>query len=225
MTSETGRDGAEGLPDVLPIFPLSGVLLLPRGQLPLNIFEPRYLAMTREAMTGDQLIGMIQPRAPGGEREPSPVVYDTGCAGRITAFRETDDGRYLITLSGVCRFIVTDEIALTDTGYRRVSPTYARYLGDLVEPDAATVDRDRLLRALQFCVPAGSDNEIDWSAVERMPSDRLVTSLAMLLPFSPGEKQALLEAADIGACAEILVTLMEMLAASDVDADTEGMLQ
>ncbi len=109
--------------------------------------------------------------------------------------------------------------------YRRVCPTYARYLGDLVEPDAATVDRDRLLRALQSCVPTGSGNEIDWPAVERMPSDRLVISLAMLFPFNPGEKQALLEAADIGVCAEILVTLMEMLAASDVDVDTEGMLQ
>ncbi len=225
MTAETGRDGTAGLPDILPIFPLSGVLLLPRGQLPLNIFEPRYLAMTREAMIGNQLIGMIQPLAPGGENTPSPALYDTGCAGRVTAFQETADGRYLITLSGVCRFVVADEITVTDTGYRRVCPSYTRYLGDLVEPDAAIVDRDRLLRALQLCVPAGSGGEIDWPAVERMASDRLVTSLAMLFPFNQGEKQALLEAADIGACAEILITLMEMLAASDVDADTEGMLQ
>ena len=225
MTAETERDGVPGLPDILPIFPLSGVLLLPRGQLPLNIFEPRYLAMTREAMGGHQLIGMIQPLAPGGEAGPSPALYDTGCAGRITAFQETNDGRFLITLSGVCRFGVAEEIALTDAGYRRVHPSYARYLDDFAEPDAATVDRDLLLRALQLCVPAGSGNEIDWPAVERMPSDRLVTSLAMLFPFNPSEKQALLEAADIGACAEILITLMEMLAASDVDANTEGLLQ
>jgi len=216
---------AQGLPDILPIFPLSGVLLLPRGELPLNIFEPRYLAMTRDAMTGARLIGMIQPLEPGGERESTPAVYDTGCAGRITAFQETDDGRFLITLSGVCRFVVEDELALTDTGYRRVCPAYVRFLGDLDDPDAGAVDRDRLVRALQDCVPAGAGGDIDWPAVERMPSDRLVTSLAMMFPFSPGEKQALLEAPDLGACAETLMTLMEMLAATDGEAGTEGKLQ
>ena len=225
MTPETGRAAVQGLPDILPIFPLSGVLLLPRGQLPLNIFEPRYLAMTRDAMIGDRLIGMVQPIAPGGAREPAPAVYDTGCAGRITAFQESDDGRYLITLSGVCRFVIADELALTDSGYRRVCPAYERYTGDLAEPDETSIDRDRLFDALRACLPSDRGGDIDWPAVERMASDRLLTSLAMMFPFSPGEKQALLEAVDIGERTRILITLMEMLAASDGNASAEGKLQ
>src|ERR1700738_4074698 len=106
------RRGGAALPAILPIFPLTGVLLLPRGRLPLNIFEPRYLAMTEDALAGNRMIGMIQPSDPAC-RSPAPAVYGIGCAGRITTFSETDDGRFLITLTGICRFEVTRELATT----------------------------------------------------------------------------------------------------------------
>src|SRR5205085_10260131 len=131
------RAGA-GLPDILPIFPLTGVLLLPRGRLPLNIFEPRYLAMTRGALAGDRLIGMVQPRDPtasGG----NPRVYPTGCAGRITSFSETEDGRFLITLTGTCRFRIREELPLLE-GYRRVVPEWSEFARDLESENEPAFD-------------------------------------------------------------------------------------
>src|SRR5215472_17376962 len=115
------RRGGTALPTILPIFPLTGVLLLPRGRLPLNIFEPRYLAMTRDALAGDRLIGMVQPSDPNVSLAGNPPVYPAGCAGRITSFSEADDGRYLITLTGLCRFRICEELPL-HSGYRRVIP-------------------------------------------------------------------------------------------------------
>src|ERR1700756_1635001 len=111
------RVSGTALPSMLPIFPLTGVLLLPRGRLPLNIFEPRYWAMTRDALAGERLIGMVQPSDPGVAAE-NPPVYPTGCAGRITSFSETDDGRFLITLTGISRFRIREELPLLE-GYRR----------------------------------------------------------------------------------------------------------
>src|SRR5918911_1885434 len=139
------------LPDMLPIFPLTGVLLLPRGRLPLNIFEPRYLAMTRDALGGERLIGMIQPSDP--QREPglggmNPPVYPVGCAGRITQFAETDDGRFLITLTGVSRFRIVEELPLL-SGYRRVIPDWMPFAADREIPDAPQFDRARLVRGLK----------------------------------------------------------------------------
>src|SRR5712671_208947 len=136
------------LPEIIPIFPLTGVLLLPRGRLPLNIFEPRYLAMTSDALGGERLIGMIQPSGPPGDQgagRMNPPVYPTGCAGRITAFSETDDGRYLITLTGTSRFRIREELPLLE-GYRRVVPEWLEFARDFESEDEPGFDRERLLR-------------------------------------------------------------------------------
>ena len=194
------------LPDILPIFPLTGVLLLPRGRLPLNIFEPRYLAMTRDAMEGERLIGMVQPQEGAGDAG-DPPVYRTGCAGRMVSFSETDDGRYLITLSGLARFDIARELPRAQL-YRRVVPEWEPYRGDLA-PATDTIDRARLLAALKpFLERQGVI--ADWRAVDATPDVRLVTTVAMVAPFQPAEKQALLEARDLGERARLLTALVEM---------------
>ncbi len=211
------RSTAHARPETLPIFPLAGVLLLPRGQLPLNVFEPRYLAMTRDAMLGDRLIGMVQPIDPGEDGEGAPAVYTTGCAGRITSFQTTDDGRCLITLTGVTRFDIVDELPLTDTGYRRVRVAYDGYAGDMGEPDEDAIDRARLVRALKACLPTDGESVLDWDSIDGMTNDALVTTLAMAFPFAPSEKQALLEAPGAGEIARILTMLMDITAATFED--------
>ncbi|MBP2311312.1 LON peptidase substrate-binding domain-containing protein [Azospirillum soli] len=195
------------LPRTLPIFPLAGVLLLPRGRLPLNIFEPRYLAMVEDAMAGDRMIGMVQPTDPAS-REREPSVYETGCAGRITTFAETEDGRYLITLTGLCRFTILREVDGVH-GYRRVAPAWERFADDLKTEPRGELDRPRLLAGLMsyFKVQGIS---VDWKAIECTPDERLVTSLAMICPFEPSEKQALLEAPDLSERAKLLIALIEM---------------
>jgi len=195
------------LPRTLPIFPLAGVLLLPRGRLPLNIFEPRYRAMVEDAMAGDRMIGMVQPTDPAS-REREPSVYETGCAGRITTFAETEDGRYIITLTGLCRFTILREVEGL-RGYRRVSPAWERFAEDLKAEPCGELDRPRLLAGLMsyFKVQGIS---VDWSAIESTPDERLVTSLAMICPFEPSEKQALLEAPDLSERAKLLIALIEM---------------
>lgn len=194
------------LPPVIPIFPLSGVLLLPRARLPLNIFEPRYLAMTDAAMAGGRMIGMLQP-IDEAEGENEPAIRPVGCAGRITEFRETDDGRYLITLIGIARFRVTREMART-TPYRQAAVDYGTYASDLAA-DRGEIDRARLKRVLQpFLATAGIP--ADLAAIEKAPDEAVVNALAIICPFSPVEKQALLEAADLAARGELLVSLMEM---------------
>jgi len=196
------------LPETLPIFPLTGVLLLPRGRLPLNIFEPRYLAMIRDALGGERLIGMIQPSDPS-EGGMNPALYATGCAGRITSFSETDDGRYLITLTGVSRFRVREELPLL-SGYRRVVPSWPEFAADLA-PAELGIDRERLIRGLRlFFEQRGV--EADWTMIDKAPGEHLVHSIAMLCPFAPNEKQALLESADLAARAELLTSLVEMAA-------------
>ncbi len=224
MSPRPPRPSLDALPATLPIFPQAGVLLLPHAQLPLNIFEPRYLAMTRDAMNGHRVIGMVQPIDPQEEREDAPAVYMTGCAGRITAFDETDDGRYVITLTGMCRFAITGELPLVDPGYRCVHATYDRYADDLQGPAHDAVDREPLLSALRACLPS-DDDCVDWQAIERMTSDSLVVSLAMLLPFAPSEKQALLEASGTEDRARILTTLMAMMAATSDTGGVEARLQ
>jgi uncharacterized protein len=203
------RPGGPALPSILPIFPLPGVLLLPRGRLPLNIFEPRYLAMTRDALAGERLIGMVQPTDPRVVGD-NPPVYPTGCAGRITSFSETDDGRFLIVLTGVSRFRIREELPLLE-GYRRVVPEWREFAGDLESEDQPGFDRDRLLRGLRTYFQHHKI-EADWDAITSVPGERLVTSIAMVCPFEPNEKQALLEASDLDERARLLTAIVEMAA-------------
>ncbi|MBV9523842.1 MAG: LON peptidase substrate-binding domain-containing protein [Alphaproteobacteria bacterium] len=201
--------GTAELPATLPIFPLAGVLLLPRGRLPLNIFEPRYLNMTRDALASDRLIGMVQPTEDERPGHP-PALYRMGCAGRITQFSETDDGRFLITLTGVARFEIGAEVAAAH-GYRRVAPRWERFRGDLEETGGSPVDRPRLMAALNVFFKL-HEITADWDAIEATADERLVTSLAMICPFAPNEKQALLEADDLTERARLLTALIEMAA-------------
>jgi hypothetical protein len=223
MSASTER-AAAALPEILPIFPLTGVLLLPRGRLPLNIFEPRYLAMVRDALGGERLIGMVQPHEPQddnrGRGAENPPVYPIGCAGRITAFAEADDGRYMITLTGVSRFRIVEEFPLL-SGYRRVRPDWSPFGRDLEPQEPAGFDRDRLVRGLlAFFTQQGL--EADWEAMKKAPIEHLVTSIAMLCPFPPSEKQALLEAADLADRAQLLTALIEMAAIRPTAEDDSG---
>ena len=204
------------LPRTIPVFPLTGVLLLPGGRLPLNVFEPRYLHMVQDALAADRMIGMIQPQAEELEGAP-PALYRTGCAGRIVSFSETDDGRYLITLSGICRFDVGEEIATT-RGYRRVVPSWQPYAADLDEEQPPALDRARLMKAVEGYFKAQSLSA-DWDAIKGTPDGRLLVALSMVCPFGPAEKQALLEAADPTRRAETLIALMEMAAITPPSAE------
>jgi len=213
------------LPDILPIFPLTAVLLLPRGRLPLNIFEPRYLAMTRDALGGARLIGMVQPNepaagGPGIDNRMNPPVYPVGCAGRITQFSETDDGRYLLTLTGVSRFRIREELPLV-SGYRRVVPDWRPFAHDQDSLADPGFDRERLIRGLKGFF-AGRQISADWEAIEKAPGEQLVISLAMACPFAPSEKQALLEAADPDERAKLLTALVEMAALKPMTEETGG---
>ena len=202
------RPGATALCETLPIFPLAGVLLLPRGQLPLNIFEPRYLAMTRDALAGDRLIGMVQPSDPHQPAAGNPPVYPTGCAGRITSFSETEDGRFLITLTGLCRFRIREELPLV-SGYRRVVPQWDEYARDLRGEREPGFDRERLVRGLRAYFDRHRI-KAEWDTISSVPGERLITSIAMVCPFEPSEKQALLEAPDLAARAHLLTAIVEM---------------
>jgi Lon protease-like protein len=207
----------EQLPETLPIFPLSGVLLLPGGKLPLNIFEPRYLAMIFDSLAGHRMIGMVQPVQPGGyagdglpAADGKPKVHKVGCAGRIVSFSETDDGRLLLALSGVCRFEIGRELELAQGGYRRVSSIFSPYRADLEQADELVeLDRERLMAALATFFRSRKLST-DWDAVKQAADHNLVTSLSMVLPFGPAEKQALLESADTSARAKLLITCLEM---------------
>ena len=209
----------ERLPDTLPIFPLSGVLLLPGGKLPLNIFEPRYLSMIFDSLAGHRMIGMVQPMQPGGYAgdgmpadDGAPKVHQVGCAGRVVSFNETEDGRLLLALSGVCRFQISRELDLAHGGYRRVSALFSPYRADLDYADEmVTLDRERLMAALAAFF-RGKNLSTDWDSVKKADDLNLVNSLSMVLPFGPAEKQALLEAADTSARAKLLVAFLEMAA-------------
>jgi Lon protease-like protein len=214
----------EDLPAALPVFPLTGVLLLPEGRLPLNIFEPRYLAMVEDALAAKRLIGMIQPSAPveagtspppgTGPEGKEPALYETGCAGRIVSFSETGDGRFLITLTGLCRFRVAREVEGA-RGYRRVLPDWKPFRADIEPPANAgelEIDRPKLLAALRDYL-ALNEMEVDWSAIEGTPDAALAIVLPMSCPFEPREKQALLECATPAERAHMLVALMEMAVA------------
>ncbi len=194
------------LPDDLPVFPLPGALLFPNWQLPLNIFEPRYLNMVDDAMSGDRLIGMVQ--SCGGPKD-NPDLMNVGCVGRITSYSETEDGRYLITLSGVARYEIDAELA-SGTPYRRARVDYARFARDLAPVDVTALpSRERLIGALETYIER-NDMKADWSTVHDAPVETLVNALAAGCPFSPAEKQALLEADDLKARCETLIALLDM---------------
>ena len=214
------RHAAE-LPQVIPVFPLDGALLLPGGELPLQIFEPRYLNMVDDVMAGDRVIGMIQTK--GGDRS-RPILAGVGCVGRITSYAETADGRYLITLTGVCRFEPGEEIAIK-TPYRQVRARYDRFEGDLSDDEktlAPAAVRERFGRALKRYLNH-RDLDIDWETATTAPLEPLVNSLAMGLPFEPAEKQALLEAPDLTQRFEALTALLEIDCMEDGDDESRSL--
>ena len=212
--------GPGDCPAVIPVFPLAGALLLPRGQMPLNIFEPRYLAMIDDALKTERVIGMIQPDTEGGL---APTLYRVGCAGRITQFTETGDGRYLVTLMGIARFRIEDELATT-TPYRQCQVSYDPFTADfLARAGEEEVDREGVLQALRDFVEA-TELKVDWRGVEQAPNEALVNALCMMSPFGPREKQALLEAPDLKARAEALIAITEIELARD-DEGSEPTLQ
>lgn len=195
------------LPTEIPIFPLGGAIVLPKTNLPLNIFEPRYLAMTATALGGSRMIGMIQPKETEAEAA-EPAVYQVGCAGRIVQFEESEDGRFLINLKGVCRFRIAEELPPVD-GYRRIRPDWTPFRDDLEEASDEGLTTDRLMMSLK---PYFDDQGIsaNWDAIKETPANRLVNSLAMVCPFEPLEKQALLEAKTIAERLTVLTQLIEM---------------
>ncbi|MGO4706644.1 LON peptidase substrate-binding domain-containing protein [Microvirga sp. 2MCAF38] len=207
-------------PATIPVFPLSGALLLPRGQMPLNIFEPRYLAMVDEALRSDRLIGLVQPDPDGGGTATAPKLCNVGCAGRITQFAESSDGRYLITLVGVARFRIEEEL-LTTTPFRQCQVDFEGFAEDFIARAGETeVDRAGVVKALRDFVEA-AEVRVDWKGIEEAPNEALVNALCMMSPFGTREKQALLEAVDLKTRAEVLIALTEIeLARSGSGSDT-----
>src|SRR5436309_9844629 len=216
--------GPGDLPQTLPVFPLAGALLLPRGQMPLNVFEPRYLALVDDALAGTRLIVMIQPDAAHPGSEARPHLYRVGCVGRITQLAETGDGRYLVELTGISRFRVEEELAVPTT-YRQCRVGYAEFADDFVaRKGEEAVDRKALLAALTAFLEANS-LKTDWQGIESAPNEALVNALAMMSPYGTPEKQALLEAPDLKSRAEILVAVTEMELAKKTAGGGEPPLQ
>jgi uncharacterized protein len=205
----------EDLPEEFPVFPLSGALLLPGGRLPLNIFEPRYLAMVEDSLASGRLFGMVQPDKRLASGDTGPGLYRTGCLGRLSAFSETEDGRYLITLTGLIRYSIVEEVE-ERRGYRRVRGAFAGFAADL-EPALRTglgPDRQLLLDASKrYFIHAGVD--ANWEAIGAMSDNVLVVTLSMACPFDPEEKQALLEAPTLPERARVLLALLEINAFDD----------
>jgi uncharacterized protein len=202
--------GPADLPPVIPIFPLSGALLLPRGQMPLNIFEPRYLAMIDDAMADrHRLIGMIQPDTARPGPEEKPNLFRIGCVGRMTQIAETGDGRYLVQLTGIARFRVEQELAVA-TAYRQCRVDFTPFADDFIaRKGEERVNRKAVLDALNAFLDA-NNLRADWEGIENAPNEALVNALAMMSPYGPAEKQALLEAPDLKTRAEILVAVTEI---------------
>ena len=202
--------GPADLPQTIPVFPLPGALLLPRGQMPLNIFEPRYLEMVDDSLRdGHRLIGMIQPDTAHTGSADKPSLYRVGCIGRITQIAETGDGRYLLQLTGVARFRVEEELSVA-TAYRQCRVTYGPYLDDFTaRKGEEAVDRKTLLDALNAFLKANK-LKADWQGIESAPNEALVNALAMMSAYGSAEKQAMLEAPDLKTRAEILVAVTEI---------------
>lgn len=208
------RRGSD-VPNVVPVFPLSAALLLPGGRMPLNVFEPRYLQMIDEAMTGTRLIGMIQPSLDGAVRKDGePQICEVGCLGRVTSLAETGDGRYLIVLQGVCRFRVTSELSVR-TPFRQCR--IVSFEGDLNEEQGTgEINRPALLKTFRAYLEANG-LDADWESVSRAENTMLVNALSMMAPYGAAEKQALLEAPDLKSRAETLIAITEMALAREQD--------
>lgn len=209
----------DDLPETIPVFPLSGALLLPGGQLPLNIFEPRYLMMIDDALAGNRLVGMMQPSF---SEQAQSELCQVGCLGRITSFAETGDGRYMATLTGICRFRLVNEGTVTTKPYRsfRIAPFIADLSSDQEEE---SIDRPALLATFRAYLDANK-LDADWESIERASNVTLVNSLSMMSPFGPGEKQALLEAPDLKTRAETLIAITEIVLARTF-GDSDSRLQ
>lgn len=202
--------GPADLPKVIPVFPLPGALLLPRGQMPLNIFEPRYLQMVDDAFRdGHRLIGMIQPDVTHSHSGERPTLFKVGCIGRITQLAESGDGRYVLELTGVSRFKVIEEQTVL-TPYRQCRVDFAAFVDDFIARKGEDdVDRPALLKALTQFLKV-NQLKVDWEGIESAPNEALVNALAMMSPYGPAEKQALLEAPNLKTRAEILIAVTEM---------------
>ncbi|AOG07940.1 MAG: LON peptidase substrate-binding domain-containing protein [Bosea sp. (in: a-proteobacteria)] len=213
-------EGPDDCPAVVPVFPLGGALLLPRGQMPLNIFEPRYIAMIDDAIRTHRVIGIVQPEPESGRQAATPGLLQVGCLGRITQFAETGDDRYILTLTGIARFRIAEELSVT-TPYRQCRVGYDAYLIDFTaRAGEEAVDRNALLKALRAFAKA-SELKIDWKGVNEAPNEALVNALSMMCPFGPREKQALLEAPTLKERAEVLVAITEIeLARNGGDPET-----
>jgi Lon protease-like protein len=202
--------GPAELPEIVPVFPLPGALLLPRGQMPLNVFEQRYLAMIDDSLRdGHRLIGMIQPDATHSRDANTPALFSVGCVGRITQLAESGDGRYILELTGVARFKVVEELKVL-TAYRQCKVDYFPFVDDFTARKGEDeVDRATLLDVLTDFLKA-NNLKVDWEGIENAPNEALVNALAMMSPYGPAEKQALLEAPDLKTRAEILIAVTEM---------------
>ena len=214
-------EGPQDCPEIIPAFPLARVLLLPRGQMPLNIFEPRYLSMVDDSLRdGHRLIGMIQPDPAHPGPEDKPTLFKVGCVGRITQLAESGDGRYILELTGVSRFKVVEELKVL-TSYRQCKVDFFSFADDFVARRGEdAVDRTALLEVLTDFLQA-NNLKVDWEGIESAPNEALVNALAMMSPYGPAEKQAMLEAADLKTRAEILIAVTEMdLAKKRTSGDT-----
>lgn len=217
MATTDRYHGPSDLPDELPLFPLRGAILLPRATLPLNVFEPRYLEMVDDVMRGERLIGIIQPDGPSKSNDRkiespkgnSSPLKRIGCAGRVTTYQELDDGRILLTLTGIARFRLAEELK-TQRPYRRAGVDWSDYAGDFSAGQGEdSVDREALLRVLRRYLDANR-LQADWPVILKSSTEFLVNALAVMSPYGAEEKQALLEAPSLKVRAEVLVALAEM---------------
>ena len=227
MATQRSLHKPADVPAIVPVFPLAGALLLPRAELPLNIFEPRYLAMIDDALAGHRLIAMIQPDDGSDESDEDsdavPSLFKVGCLGRLTQFAETDDGRYLVTLTGVCRFRIAEELVV-DTPYRQCRIDASDFAVDFEESAGEeAVDRSALLTALAAFLEANK-LEVDWEGIRQASTETLVNALSVMSPYGTLEKQALLEAEDLKARADMLVAITQMMLAR-MPGDGETSLQ
>jgi Lon protease-like protein len=197
------------LPTSIAIFPLSNAVLMPGTQLPLNIFEPRYLSMVFDALRSHRMIGMVQPDPQSPDAAVTPV-FRTGCAGRITTFKEIGDGRLEIVLSGICRFDIEQEISV-DTAYRRVVPDWSRFAGDYNDIADKVLDRTRFIPELRsFC--RERNIEVEWSQLDELRDQNLIDLLGIYLPLETEEKQALIETVGVRERADLLLGMLQMSA-------------